>query len=160
MAEKGVQLGTRAPDFELPDSEDSVFRLNDELKRGPIMLLFYPNDFGIVCSLEMRTFQGMCDDFKAKGLRLVGISRNSILTHKQWKESMDIRIRLLSDENGSVCLHYAGLQDSSLLKGMPRRAVFVLSQDGLVRYLWISHSEGLPPPFDEVREKVLSLDLA
>lgn len=159
MAEEDVQVGKMTPDFELPDTEDQRYHLSEELRGHPVMLLFYPSDFGIVCSLEMRTFQGMCDEFKAKGVEVVGISRNSILTHKQWKESMDIRIRLLSDEDGSVCTKYAGLQDSGLLKGFPRRAVFIVDRRGVVRYAWVSHAEGLPPPFDEVREKIGSLDL-
>lgn len=123
------------------------------------MLLFYPSDFGIVCSLEMKTFQGMQDEFQLKGILVVGISRNSIMTHMQWRESMDIRIRLLSDEDGSVCDMYAGLQEFGLLKGHPRRAVFIVDQDGVTRYIWISRAEGLSPPFEEVREQVRALDL-
>jgi peroxiredoxin len=159
MAERDLQEGVRAPDFTLPDADDGRFHLIDELANGPIVLLFYPSDFGIVCSLEMRTFQGMHDEFALKGVEIVGISCNSIRTHKQWKESMGIRIRLLSDEDGSVCEMYAGLQDSGLLKGHPRRAVLVLDRGGTIRYVWVSRAEGLSPPFDEVMEKVRELDL-
>lgn len=159
MAEKQVQLGMRAPDFRLPDTEGGHFHLKDELAKGPTMLLFYPSDFGIVCSLEMKTFQGMQDEFELKGMMVVGISRNSIMTHMQWRESMNIRIRLLSDEDGSVCDMYAGLQEFGLLKGHPRRAVFIVDRDGVTRYVWISRAEGLSPPFEEVREQARSLDL-
>lgn len=159
MTEKDVQLGMRAPDFALPDTEGGHFRLKEELVNGPAMLLFYPSDFGIVCSLEMRTFQGMYDEFALKRIVVVGISRNSIMTHLQWKESMDIKIRLLSDEDGSVCDMYAGLQEFGLLKGHPRRAVFIVDRDGVIRYVWISTVEGFTPPFEEVREQVRALDL-
>lgn len=159
MAEKDVQSGKLAPDFDLPDADDGRFHLNDELAKGPLILLFYPSDFGIVCSLEMKTFHRMREEFDSKDIAIVGISRNSIITHKQWMESMHFHIRLLSDEEGSVCEMYAGLQDSGLLKGHPRRAVYILDRFGIIRYAWISRAEGLTPPFEEIREKSLSLDL-
>jgi peroxiredoxin Q/BCP len=158
MAEKDVQLGKRAPDFTLPDTSEGHFHLNIELARGPVVLLFYPNDFGIICSLEMKTFHGMRSELNSKGVTIVGISRNSIMTHKQWMESMNFHVRLLSDEEGNVCELYAGLQDSGLLKGHPRRAVFILDRFGIIRYVWISKVEGLTPPFEEVRERALFLE--
>jgi len=148
-----------APDFTLPDTDEGHFHLVEELGKGPIILLFYPSDFGIVCTLEMRTFQSRLEEFERKGVKVVGISRNSILTHKQWKESMDVRIRLLSDDDGAVCERYAGLQDSGLLKGHPRRAVIIVDRYARIQYVWISRAEGLFPPFDEVMEKVRELDL-
>jgi peroxiredoxin len=159
MAEENVQIGMMAPDFKLPDASGGDFHLSAELVSGAVMLLFYPSDFGIVCSLEMRTFQGMQDEFNAKRVQVVGISRNSIMTHKQWTESMGLRIRLLSDEDGKVCTMYAGLQSSGLLKGFPRRAVFIVDKKSIIRYVWISMAEGLTPPFEEVRERIRTEDL-
>ena len=159
MAEENVQIGMLAPDFRLPDASGGDFHLSAELATGAVMLLFYPSDFGIVCSLEMKTFQGMRDEFDAKGVQVVGISRNSIMTHKQWMESMDLQIRLLSDEDGRVCTMYAGLQSSGLLKGFPRRAVFIVDRRGIIRYVWISTAEGLTPPFEEVRGRIRTEDL-
>jgi thioredoxin-dependent peroxiredoxin len=159
MAEKELQEGMRAPDFGLPDSEDGHFHLNEELAIGPVVLLFYPVDFGVVCSLEMRTFQDLREGFDKKGVKVVGISRNSIVSHKHWKESMNIRVRLLSDEDGSVCEMYAGLQDSGLLKGHPRRSVFIVDRRGTIRYAWVSRAEGLSPPFDEVMTRIREMDL-
>ena len=159
MVDNDEWVGLPAPDFTLPDTEDGLFHLKRELALGPKILLFYPSDFGIICSLEMRTFQGMLGELASKGIEVVGISRNSIMTHKQWSESMHFQIRLLSDDDGEVCMRYAGLQDSGLLIGHPRRSVFILGRDGIVRYAWISKAEGLSPPFEEVREKARSLDL-
>jgi peroxiredoxin Q/BCP len=159
MAEENVQIGMLAPDFRLPDASGGDFHLSAELATGAVMLLFYPSDFGIVCSLEMRTFQGMQDEFDAKDVQVVGISRNSIITHKQWMESMGLKIRLLSDEDGKVCTMYAGLQTSGLLKGFPRRAVFIVDKEGVIRYVWISMAEGLTPSFEEVRERIRTEDL-
>lgn len=159
MVKDDAWVGTRAPDFSLPDTQEGVFHLVDELTMGPKILLFYPNDFGIICSLEMRTFQGMRDELGSKGIEIVGISRNSIMTHKLWSASMRFQIRLLSDEDGEVCGKYAGLQESGLLKGHPRRSVFILDRGGIVRYAWVARAEGFSPPFEEVRAMAISLYL-
>jgi thioredoxin-dependent peroxiredoxin len=159
MAETELQEGMRAPDFRLPDSDDGHFHLSHELANGPVVLLFYPVDFGVVCSLEMRTFQDLHEGFDRKGVKVVGISRNSITSHKHWKESMNIRFRLLSDEDGSVCEMYAGLQASGILEGHPRRSVFIVDRRGTIRYTWVSRAEGLTPPFDEVMMKIKEMDL-
>lgn len=159
MAEKDVQVGMMAPDFELPSDEGWMFHLDDERRASPILLLFYPSDFGIVCSLEMKTFLEMNDELAAKGLRLVGISRNSVQTHRQWKESLGIPFLLLGDDDGQVCLRYAGLQESGLLKGMPRRSAFIVDRERVIRYAWVSHIEGMPPKFEEIRGLLSSLDL-
>ncbi|MCU0860745.1 MAG: redoxin domain-containing protein [Methanomassiliicoccales archaeon] len=158
MAERDVGVGSMAPDFELQGTDDVPFRLSHQLSFGPVMLMFYPNDFGIVCSLQMREFKAM-EELKAKVLRPVGISRNSILTHKQWKESMAIPFLLLTDPEGEVCERYAGLQTSGLLKGMPRRSIFIIGRDGVVRYRWVSSAEGVPLPFEEIRSAVAGMEL-
>lgn len=158
MAEREVGVGSMAPDFELQGTDDSPFRLSRQLSLGPVMMMFYPNDFGIVCSLQMREFKAM-EELEAKGLRPVGISRNSILTHKQWKESMGIPFLLLTDPEGEVCERYAGLQTAGILKGLPRRAIFIVGRDGVVRYRWVSPAEGIPPPFEQIKTAVAGMEL-
>ncbi|MCX6653296.1 MAG: redoxin domain-containing protein [Methanomassiliicoccales archaeon] len=152
----GIDLaaGMRAPDFRLSEASEEPFQLHEELKNNPVLLLFYPNDFGIICSLEMRTVHSMCSEISAKGIRVVGVSRNSPYTHRQWKENLGIPFRLLADEDGSVSRQYAGLLEDGLLKGLTRRAVFLVDRDARVQYLWVSHEEALPPPFEKIREAV------
>ena len=159
MAEKDVQVGMRAPDFELAGDDGGVFHLDDERRRSPLILLFYPSDYGIVCSFQMKTFLEMDGEIARKGYRVVGISRNSVQTHLLWKERLGISFLLLADPDGEVCTMYAGLQESGLMKNMPRRAVFIVDREGIIRYAWVSHTEGMPPRFDEIRETIGSLEL-
>lgn len=159
MSEQDVQVGMRAPDFELFEASEERIRLYEELKRRPVLLLFYPSDFGIVCSLEMKTFTEMYTDIQNRGVSVLAVGRNSTYSHRQFKENLGIPFPLLSDLDGSVSNRYAGLLDIGVLDGMSRRAAFIIDRLGIVRYYWVSHYDGLLPPFDEIKERVLTLEL-
>lgn len=159
MSERGLSVGVQAPDFTLMEAAERPVHLEDELRKGPVLLLFYPNDFGVICSLEMRTVMEMLQELDAKGVGVLAISCNSPYTHRQWKENLGIPFPLLADNEGVVCQKYAGLQDSGLMQGRPKRAVFLLDRKGRIRYIWVAKAEGLLPPFDEMMEKVKTLDL-
>ena len=159
VSEQDVQVGMMAPDFELPEASEVNVRLAEELKASPILLLFYPNDFGVICSLVMRTFMEHCPELRSHGIRVLGISRNSPYTHRAWKENLGLPFRLLSDQDGVVTMQYGGLQEEGLLAGMCRRAVFIIDRKGVIRYAWVSHQEGVPPPFGEVFATLENADL-
>ena len=152
-------MGMVAPDFELPEASEENIRLSDELRTNPVILLFYPNDFGVVCSLVMRTFMEHCPELRSQGIRVLGISRNSPYTHRAWKENLALPFRLLSDQDGTVSMKYGGLQEEGLLAGMCRRAVFIIDRRRVIRYAWVSHQEGIPPPFDDIFAALKNADL-
>ena len=157
MSEQDIQVGRRAPDFRLREASEEAFHLYGELRQGPLLLLFYPNDFGIVCSLEMKEIESMLPFIISSGLRVVAVSRNSTYTHRQFKESLGLTFRLLADEEGEVSMRYAGLLADGLLKGMTRRAVFIVDSEGIIRYRWISREMAMLPPFDELSEAIKEL---
>ncbi|HXZ24241.1 MAG TPA: redoxin domain-containing protein [Methanomassiliicoccales archaeon] len=157
MSEQDIQVGRRAPDFRLREASEEAFHLYGELRQGPLLLLFYPNDFGVVCSLEMKEIESMLPSIISSGLRVVAVSRNSTYTHRQFKESLGLTFRLLADEEGEVSMRYAGLLADGLLKGMTRRAVFIVDSEGIIRYRWISREMAMLPPFDELSEAIKGL---
>ena len=159
MKDTGPEVGMEAPSFALLDAFESNVHLEEELAKGPVLLVFYPNDFGIICSIEMRMLNDILADLEGRGIGVLAISRNSAYTHRQWKESLGIPFRLLADTEGEVCMRYAGLQKSGLLQGRPRRALFLLDRHGIVRYRWVAEAEGFVPPMDEMREMAMTLDL-
>ncbi len=148
VSEKDVQVGGTAPDFLLKEESEEAFHLYEELKNGPILLLFYPNDFGIVCSLEMKEIQSRMPSIESKGLRVVAVSRNSAYTHRQFKESLGLTFPLLADDKGEVSQRYAGLLHEGLMEGMTKRAVFIVDDGAVIRYCWVSNEMAIPPPFD------------
>ena len=154
MCEQDVQVGRKAPDFRLREASEKAFHLYGELRQGPLLLLFFPNDFGVVCSLEMKEIQSMLPSILSNGLRVVAVSRQSTYTHRQFKESLGLTFPVLADEEGEVSLRYAGLLDDGLLKGMTQRAVYIVDREGIIRYCWISHEMSVPPPFDDLEEAI------
>ena len=155
MSEQDVQVGRKAPDFRLKEASENAFHLYGELSRGPLLLLFYPNDFGVVCSLEMKEIQAMLPSILSSGLKVVAVSRNSTYTHRQFKESLGLTFPVLADDEGEVSLIYAGLLEDGLLKGMTRRAVFIVDSEGMIRYCWISREMSTLPPFDELERAMI-----
>lgn len=147
----------KAPDFVLMEAMDHPVRLSEELRRGPVLLLFYPNDFGIVCTVEMRSIIDLLGRIQGKGVLVLGVSRNTTYTHRQFKESQGIPFPLLADAGGEVSQLYAGLQDSGLLAGRPKRAVFLVDSSRTILYAWVSKVEGLLPPFEEMMTSIMDL---
>jgi peroxiredoxin len=155
----GPSIGMKAPDFQLKDSFGATIHLEKELAQGPVLLVFYPNDFGVICSLEMRMLMDILDDLKGRKIGVLAISCNSAYTHRQWKESLGIPFPLLVDADGGVCMMFSGLQESGLLQGRPRRALFLLDRLGFIQYRWEAEAEGMLPPLEEMRQMALTTDL-
>jgi peroxiredoxin len=158
MMEFGPKVGMEAPRFILVDASESNVDLEKELARGPMLLVFYPNDFGVICSVEMRMLNDILLDLESRGIGVLAISTNSTYTHRRWKESLGISFRLLADTEGAVSKRYAGLQESGILQGRPRRALFLLDRRGIIRYRWVAEAEGLLPPLDEMMAATLALN--
>jgi thioredoxin-dependent peroxiredoxin len=154
----GPSEGEKAPDFCLPEASDNSLCLYDELRKGPILLAFYPTDFGITCTLEFKRFNEMIEDFRAVGVRIVGVSVNSTRSHRSWKEKMGMDIPLLSDGDASVAMRYKVMSpENSILKGYSGRAIFLLDPEGYIRFKWVAPDSHVQPDYDLVLDKVREL---
>jgi peroxiredoxin Q/BCP len=119
-----------APDFTLKDGNGAEWRLSDH--RGKVVvLLFYPGDETPVCTRQMCSVRDRWADYQATGAEVVGISSDSIDSHKKFAEHHDLPLRLLSDSDRSVAKLYGAI---SLLPGRVARSVFVIDAKGILRY--------------------------
>lgn len=117
-----------APDFELPDHQGEAFRLSAH--RGqPLLLLFYPGDNTPVCTAQWCDYRDGLNDFKALGVEVVGISRDSAESHRAFRQRHQLPFRLLTDADLNVTRAY-GIKG---LLGM-KRALFVLDAEHGIRY--------------------------
>src|SRR3989454_4824358 len=100
--EKKVRVGDRAPDFTLPDQTGKPVQLRDLLGRGTVVLYFYPKDETPGCTLEARAFRDSYDRFTAAGAEVVGISSDSIASHRRFAARPGLPFLPLSERGGGV----------------------------------------------------------
>jgi len=125
-----LNLNEPAPDFTLNDGNGDAWRLSDQ--RGKVVvLLFYPGDETPVCTAQMCSVRDRWEDYVATGAEVVGISSDSIESHKKFSEHHRLPLRLLSDSERAVAKQYGAL---SLIPGRVARSVFVIDANGILRY--------------------------
>src|SRR5687767_12951154 len=131
MSKQGSpQVGDAAPDFHLTDGDGNAWSLN--ANRGKVVvLLFYPGDETPICTRQMCSVRDRWDDYSATGAEVVGISTDSVESHRKFAEHHDLPLRLLSDAGGNVARIYGA---QSLIPGKVARSVFVIDGNGIVRY--------------------------
>jgi peroxiredoxin Q/BCP len=123
-------VGTAADDFILADGDGNTWRLGDH--RGKVVvLLFYPGDETPVCTKQMCSVRDRWEDYAATGAEVVGISTNSVASHKNFAEHHNLPLRLLADVDRKVADAYGA---QSLIPGKVARSVFVVDADGIIRY--------------------------
>jgi len=124
------QVGAAAPDFTLKDGDDESWRLADH--RGTVVvLLFYPGDETPICTRQMCSVRDRWEDYAATGAEVVGISTDSVESHKKFAEHHELPLRLLSDANGDVAKLYGA---QSLIPGKVARSVFVIDAQGKITH--------------------------
>jgi len=133
--DKQVRVGDRAPDFTLPDQTGTPVRLGDLLGRGTVVLYFYPKDDTPGCTLEARAFRDSYDRFAARGAEVVGISSDSVASHRRFAARHALPFLLLSDRGGSVRELYGVDKTLGLLPG---RVTYVIDKAGVVRSTYSS----------------------
>jgi len=128
--ESSSQVGTQAPDFTLTDGSGNAWSLSDN--RGKVVvLLFYPGDETPICTRQMCSVRDRWEDYAATGAEVVGISTDSVESHKKFAEHHDLPLRLLSDSDQAVANLYGA---RSLIPGKVARSVFVIDSKGIIRH--------------------------
>lgn len=125
-----LSVNEAAPDFTLKDGNGDDWRLSDQ--RGKVVvLLFYPGDETPVCTRQMCSVRDRWDDYLATGAEVVGISSDSVESHKNFAQHHNLPLRLLSDSERTVAKLYGA---ESFIPGRVARAVFVIDGNGILRY--------------------------
>ena len=153
-----LSVGDKAPDFTLWEAPGKSITLSDELRNGPIVLVFYPADFTSGCTKELCTFRDMLTGFNNLGSQVLGISVDGIFSHAAFKKANDLQFPLLSDWEKTTIRDYdIVFPDLAGMKEVAKRSVFIVNTDGTLTYVWVSDNPGILPNFDEVRDAVSAL---
>lgn len=133
--EKKVRVGDVAPDFTLPDQTGTAVRLKDLLGRKTVVLYFYPKDQTPGCTIEARAFRDSYEQFSAQSAQVVGVSADSVRSHRRFAERHGLQFLLLSDRDGAVRRLYGVEKTLGLVPG---RVTYVIDRDGIVRHVYSS----------------------
>lgn len=133
-----IEPGMTAPDFTLPAAGGKTLSLS-EMKGQWVVVYFYPRDNTPGCTTEAKDFSELYDAFIAKNARIIGISRDSVKKHDNFREKQGLTVDLASDEDGSVCEAY-GVWVEKMMYGKAsmgiQRATFLINPDGIVSQSW------------------------
>ncbi len=110
-----VVEGQAAPHFELQavNAEKSTVTL-DELKGQWVVIYFYPKDMTSGCTTEANDFQAHLDEFTMQGAVVLGISKDSLLSHEKFATKFHLKFPLLSDGDGQVCEAYGVFKEKKM----------------------------------------------
>ena len=150
-----LTAGDPAPEFALPAAPGETVDVGERIGRRPVVLLFFPLAFSSVCTEELCAVRDDWGDWQALDADVYGISVDSPFVTARFREELGLPFALLSDFNHEVGAAYGVLyEDYFGLKGVSRRAAFVISADGRVAYAWVGERDDVLPDFDAVREAV------
>ena len=125
-----VAIGEKPPEFELPDTNGNIVRLSDFIGTGPLVVFFYPKDFSGNCTKEACAFRDNYETFKNAGAEVLGISSDSIDSHKNFASRYYLPYNLLSDTDGKVRESWGVPKAFGVLTG---RVTYILDKDGVLQ---------------------------
>jgi glutaredoxin-dependent peroxiredoxin len=148
-----IDIGSKAPDFTLPNQDRQPVTLSDQLKNGPVVLAFIPAAFSSVCQQELCRFRDDLSGLSSVGAQVLGVSVDTFFTLKAWGDQQRFGFPLLSDFNKEVIRTYDVYNPDMIgLKGIAKRAVFVIGVDGIVRHREVLEDARQEPDYGKVAE--------
>ncbi|GAB3647720.1 hypothetical protein GCM10028791_10200 [Echinicola sediminis] len=141
----------KAPDFSLPSTNKKTFQLSKDFKDKACLIFFYPKDQTKGCTKEVCSFRDNFQFFKSLDIPIVGISRDDIKSHEEFKELHQLPFELLSDKSGKVCKAYDAMMP---IVRMPKRVTYLLDENHQI----VAAHEGLMDGPAHVRAMMEVLD--
>ena len=153
-----ADLGAKAPDFTLPNEDRQPVTLSEQVTKGPVVLAFVPAAFSGVCTKELCTFRDSLAELNKANATVLGISVDTFFTLKAWKDAQGLNFPLLSDFNKDVIRSYGVFNEDMIgLKGIAKRAVFVIDRNGVVRHREVLDDARNEPDYSKVNAALASL---
>ena len=152
-----VDVGSKAPDFTLTNQDRQPVKLSEQ-KGKPVVLAFFPAAFSGVCTKELCTFRDSMARLNQARAQVYGISVDTFFTLKAFKDAQGYNFPLLSDFNKTAIRDYGVFNEDMIgLKGIAKRAVFVIDKDGVVRHREVLDDARNEPNYDAVFTALASL---
>jgi peroxiredoxin len=145
-----VDVGSQAPDFTLMNQDRQPVALS-ALRGRPVVLAFFPAAFSSVCTKELCTFRDSLASLNKAKAEVLGISVDSFFALKAFQDSQKLTFPLLSDFNKQVIRDYGVFNEDMIgLKGIAKRAVFVVDKAGIIRHREVLEDARHEPDYQKV----------
>ena len=129
-----LEVGTKAPEFTLPDKDGNPVSLSDFLGKK-VVLYFYPKDNTPGCTKQACAFAASYEGFKAKNVAVIGVSKDSVASHQKFAAKYDLPFLLLSDPELQAIQAYGVWQEKKLYGKVSMGAVrstYLIDEQGVI----------------------------
>lgn len=156
-----IHIGAKAPDFSLYSSEKQLVHLTD-FKGRNVVLLFFPLAFTSTCTKELCSTRDEMEIYNELDTEVLGISIDTPQSLARYKQDHQFNFTLLSDFNKETIKAYDAIYDQfgHNMKGVGKRAAFVIDGEGIVRYAEVLEDAGKIPDFDAIQNALRNFQTA
>lgn len=148
-----LNIGDKAPDFELVDTELKMRKL-EEFKGKKVILSFFVAASSPVCTTEMCTFRDSWDELSKLGAQVIAVSNDGPFANKAFAEKHNLNFPILGDYKSKTIRDYDVLMPHLLhVKDYDaaKRSIFIINEDGTVGYKWVSDNPLVEPNYEEIK---------
>ena len=132
-----IEIGSKIPEFTLPDQNGKEFNVKDFIGKKNLVIYFYPKDDTPGCTKEACYFRDQYEIFNEADAMIIGISSQSVESHKKFAEKYKLSFTLLSDENSIIRKMFGAFSFGIV----PGRVTYVVDKKGIVKYIFNSQTE-------------------
>lgn len=154
----GLKAGEKAPEFKMFNTEKKEISLS-ELRGKKVVLLFFPLAFTSTCTTELCSVRDSIAQYNDVNAVVLGVSVDSLFSLKKFKEEQKLNFDLLSDFNKEYSQAYDCLytQFGFNMKGVSKRAAYVIDSSGILRHQEILENASEIPDFNKIKESLSSI---
>jgi peroxiredoxin Q/BCP len=134
-----IKVGSTIPSFSLPDQNGNVFNIDSVLGKKNLVIYFYPKDDSPGCTKQACTFRDQFEVFTDADAMVIGISGQSIKSHKEFADKYNLPFTLLSDEGNEVRKQFG--VPANFLGLIPGRVTYIADKTGRVIYIFNSQTQ-------------------
>jgi peroxiredoxin Q/BCP len=136
---KSIKLGDQIPDFSLPDQDGNLFEISNYIGKKKLVIFFYPQDGSLNCTREACYFRDLSDVFEEADAVVIGISSQSVESHKYFADVNKLKYALLSDNDNKVRKLFG--VPGRMFGLIPGRVTYIADRSGKVVYIFDSQTE-------------------
>jgi len=152
---KRLHTGDKAPDFTMPCVRGKEFTLSSETRKNPILLYFYPANYGMMCTFYSQKMNEYIKDFKRLRIKVFHVNPSSAEDHEKWMDRISSEYDHISDTDQKVSRMYGMIiNDFDGPNSMTNRGFVLIDTYMTIRYVWRA---AIPPDTRDLRELIADI---